>query len=191
MRRVIWTVIAFVLCGGEDSAQARLDALWPELQVLCEAALKPLKRYRNIEQNIASRARRASWLPVTTFGYRVVDDQWRRISFADVQLDAETSIDESGRTGKRHQFDMSLRWNLSNLLYHSSESSISLSQIRMEQEVRQSVTQAFVGYISTRQRLRSDLSPSERRTARSKLLQYSIRLDSLTFGQFSKQRRRP
>ena len=51
MRRVIWTATAFVLCGGEDSAQARLDALWPELQVLCEAALQPLKRYRDIEQN--------------------------------------------------------------------------------------------------------------------------------------------
>ena len=191
MRQTILLVIALVIFVDHAFAMRSLDAIWPELETLCEAALEPLRRHRKIEQNKQRRARIASWLPATALGYRVVDDQWRRVSIADVQLDTETSIDESGRAGQRYQFDMSLKWNLSNLLYHPAESSTSLSQIRMEQEIRQSVTQAFVGYISTLQRLRGDLNPSERRTARSKLLQYRIRLDSLTFGRFSRQRSKP
>ena len=158
-----------------------LDAIWPA-ETLCEAALEPLRRHRKLAKQ-AEASKDSQLVAATALGYRVVDDQWRRVSIADVQLDTETSIDESGRAGQRYQFDMSL--NGTYQIYVSSSGVIHISQPNSDGARDQTVvTQAFVGCISSLQRLRGDLNPSERRTARS-VTPIPYPSGFTTFGRFS------
>ena len=177
--------------GAADPKASLSLVAWTELAELQKRALGALTNWRSQSRALGGRARHSAWIPMFRVRYGHDFDDSYRASVDNALPNESTPVDSSARTGIGHRFELEARWRLGDILYHPVEvRALGLKRllIRGERTIKAEVTKAYTGWIMARDTRRRAQTPGEAQLASSRMLRWSLRLDTLTGGFFSRSR---
>ncbi|MBV71990.1 MAG: hypothetical protein CMH52_11725 [Myxococcales bacterium] len=165
--------------GTHWSILKKLHEHVDEQNTIHAASLRDMKR----------RTRLSALLPILGLTYRFVQDDWNRTTVEDSQGLTDLSVDNSIRLGRRYQFGFELTWRPSQLVYHSDELRIDESRRRLDarrQAFKTALTDAFLNWLNASPSELISPSIEALRSAQKKRRHWSLVLNALTQGAFSR-----